>query len=155
MRYVVQQHKKLTSELEQLLADDPSPSSLIIFQPLTKPMLSHGAGKNVLGLEEDSKDGPGMFSLVIVQASSKSGADRVRPLVREFEKSIDRYSKEVGSYWRWTYLNYVDFFRDPIANYGRENVEFLRQVAAKYDPQRVFQELRKSGHKLPKDDSGV
>jgi hypothetical protein len=150
IRFAIEQHKILSEQLSVLLADDPDASALLIFQPLTIPLLSHGANKNMLGMEDDAKDGPGMFTLLIVQASSKENENLARPLVRAFEKSIDDFAEESGASWRWTYLNYVDFYRDPIANYGPKNVQFLQSVAKAYDPNRVFQILRQSGHKLPK-----
>ena len=150
MQFAVNEHKKLADKLSVLLADDPDASALLIFQPLTSPIISRGAGKNVLGLEDDVKNGPGMFTLLVVQAGSKENLEIAKPLFRKAEKAIDEYARSLKASWRWTYLNYVDFSRDPIANYGPDNVEFLQKVAKAYDPQRVFQDLRVSGHKLPR-----
>lgn len=47
------------------------------------------------------------------------------------------------------YLNFAGGFQDPISGYGAKNVEFLRRVAAQYDPQGVFQKLMPGGFKLP------
>lgn len=105
----------------------------------------------MLGLEDDAESGPGMLSVLITQVRSRKNANIAQRLVKKFEKSIDDYAKSVGSFWRWQYLNYVDLSRDPIASYGPKNVEFLHRVAKAYDPQQVFQKLRKSGHKLTKN----
>lgn len=151
IRFAIEAHKKLATRLSVLFADDPSASALLIFQPLTLPLMSHGAGKNMLGLEADAaRDGAGMFTLFMMQCGSRAEAELARPLVRAFERSIDEYAKKVGSHWAWTYLNYVDFSRDPISTYGAKNVKFLQKVAKAYDPKHIFQKLRRSGHKLPK-----
>ncbi|KAH8168515.1 FAD binding domain-containing protein [Sarocladium implicatum] len=149
MRFAVKQHKKLADKLSELFPDDHDASALLTFQPLTSPIIAHGANRNVLGLESDVAKGPGMFTLLVVQAGSKENLELARPHFRAMEKEIDDYAKSVRSYWKWTYLNYVDFSRDPVASYGSRNMDFLHMVAKAYDPQKVFQDLRVSGHKLP------
>lgn len=46
------------------------------------------------------------------------------------------------------YMNYAAQFQDVISSYGAENVEFLRRVAAAYDPDQVFQQLLPGPFKL-------
>lgn len=46
------------------------------------------------------------------------------------------------------YMNYAAKFQDVITSYGAENVEFLRRVAAAYDPDQVFQRLLLGPFKL-------
>lgn len=46
------------------------------------------------------------------------------------------------------YMNYAAKFQDVIASYGADNVEFLRGVAAAYDPDQVFQRLLPGPFKL-------
>jgi hypothetical protein len=48
----------------------------------------------------------------------------------------------------WTYLNYADPSQDSLSSYGTENIKKMRNVAAKYDPDRVFQRLCPGGYKL-------
>ena len=46
------------------------------------------------------------------------------------------------------YMNYAGRFQDVITSYGAENVEFLKRVAAAYDPDQVFQRLLPGPFKL-------
>jgi hypothetical protein len=48
----------------------------------------------------------------------------------------------------WRYLNYVDGTQDPLKSYGQKNVDFMREVAAKYDPSGMFQKKVVSGWKI-------
>lgn len=56
----------------------------------------------------------------------------------------------IGARERFTYLNYAASFQDPLASYGDANVQFLKRVAAKYDPEGVFQMLVPGGFKISK-----
>jgi hypothetical protein len=62
--------------------------------------------------------------------------------VQEFARGID------GGLLEWRYLNYADKSQDPIASYGESNVQFLKDVTAKYDPETVFQTLCPGGFKI-------
>ena len=54
--------------------------------------------------------------------------------VREIAATIDRNLD-------WTHLYYADRSQDPLMNYGSENVRFMKDVPAKYDPGQFFQAL--------------
>lgn len=46
------------------------------------------------------------------------------------------------------YINYASQFQNPIASYGKKNVEKLQEVSKKYDPTGVFQVLHPGYFKL-------
>lgn len=48
----------------------------------------------------------------------------------------------------WLYLNYADASQSALEGYGPENVRKIREVAAKYDPEGVFQRLCPGGFKV-------
>ncbi|ORY11128.1 hypothetical protein BCR34DRAFT_445770, partial [Clohesyomyces aquaticus] len=48
----------------------------------------------------------------------------------------------------WVYVNYADKSQQPLATYGRENVENMKTAAAKYDPGQAFQKLCPGGFKI-------
>jgi hypothetical protein len=48
------------------------------------------------------------------------------------------------------YLNYADPSQNSLGSYGIDNVNFMRDVAAKYDPDGVFQTRIPGGFKLSK-----
>jgi hypothetical protein len=70
--------------------------------------------------------------------------------VQEWIDAVDAYADELGSGWGWRYLNYAALNQNPIASFGPASVELLQAASAKYDPHQVFQNLRKSGFKIPK-----
>ena len=67
---------------------------------------------------------------------------------QKFINSVDEYTKSIGQYKSFRYMNYAYPTQDVIDSYGQENVEFLRRVSGKYDPAWVFQKLVSRGHKL-------
>lgn len=46
------------------------------------------------------------------------------------------------------YLNYAAPFQNPLASYGAHNLQFLKEVSKKYDPDQIFQRLVPGGFKL-------
>lgn len=61
---------------------------------------------------------------------------------------VDAVAKALGTNDDFVYLNFAGGFQNPFASYGNESLEFLRGVAQKYDPTRVFQRLVPGGFKL-------
>jgi hypothetical protein len=62
--------------------------------------------------------------------------------VRDFAATIEDGNLE------WTYLNYADKSQDPLSSYGPENIRKMKDAAAKYDPDQVFQKLVPGGFKI-------
>jgi len=67
---------------------------------------------------------------------------------RKMIKDIACIAEEMGLLHKFQYINYADPSQKPIASYGVENVEFLRQVSRKYDPEGVWQRQVPGGFKL-------
>lgn len=64
---------------------------------------------------------------------------------------IDRvyaYTKSVGQFQRSVYMGYAYPTQPVIEGYGEDNVNFLREVSRKYDPQGIFQRCVPGGFKL-------
>jgi hypothetical protein len=62
--------------------------------------------------------------------------------------NIAELAKSMGLLHDFQYLNYADPSQNPIASYGQENVQRLKQASRKYDPQGVFQKQVPGGFKL-------
>lgn len=62
--------------------------------------------------------------------------------------AVREYTAKQGKAHRFEFANYAAWFQDPMAGYGPENLEFLREVSRKYDPRRLFQKAVKGGYKL-------
>lgn len=81
----------------------------------------------------------------MVRTVDKETVARKR-LVAIYNK-LKAYNREHFIDVEWEYLGYVDGFQDPLGSYGAENVQYIRDVAAKYDPQQVFQTRVPGGFK--------
>ena len=58
-------------------------------------------------------------------------------------------AREMGLLHDFVYLNYANQVQNPIATYGAENVERLKEAAERYDSRGVFQRQVPGGFKLP------
>ena len=67
---------------------------------------------------------------------------------RKFIDSVNEYTKSVGQFKPFRYMNYAYPTQDVIGSYGRENGEYMRRVSREYDPAQVFQRLVPGGYKL-------
>ncbi|KAM0326585.1 hypothetical protein ACHAQA_006454 [Verticillium albo-atrum] len=141
-------HETLVAEmLEVVPADELGTQNL--FQPVPKFFADIGVaqGGNVLGLDQVEGDSlMWLFSCTVKQAEHESilhdKGVAMTAALQDFARSIDVLLP-------WQYINYADPTQDPISSYGADNVKFLQQVSAKYDPTGLFQRKMKSGFKLP------
>ncbi|KAL4744697.1 hypothetical protein BDW72DRAFT_208805 [Aspergillus terricola var. indicus] len=58
------------------------------------------------------------------------------------------YVQEIGADSEYIYMNYAARYQNPLRGYGKENVEFIKAVARKYDPLEVFQRQVPGGFKV-------
>lgn len=61
---------------------------------------------------------------------------------------IKKFSELANASADLIYLNYADSSQDPLGSYGSGRVQFLRDVAAKYDAAGVFQDRVPGGFKI-------
>jgi hypothetical protein len=80
--------------------------------------------------------------------TSEADFAKAQALVNEWVAGVEQYARQVDGLVPYVALNYADASQDPLASYGRENVEFLRAVAAKYDPTGFFQSRVPGGFKV-------
>ncbi|KAF6830031.1 FAD binding domain-containing protein [Colletotrichum musicola] len=133
------------------LAPNATYDVLVQFQPITKSMVAHAAenGGNILGLERVVADGPTTNWLIALTCDTAETQEKLLPLALQYRDNIDRRATELGLNSDWRYLNYAWADQNPIATFGKENVEFLSGVAAEVDSAGVFQKLRTTGFKIP------
>ncbi|KAI1070408.1 hypothetical protein LB507_010233 [Fusarium sp. FIESC RH6] len=121
-----------------------------IFQAMPTIFSEHSVsrGGNVVGLDRE-KD-----NAVLFQVQHMINGVEQEKLARErmvkFRETIKQYSVEQDAAVEWEYLNYADFTQDPLSTYGKENVDYLKKVATKYDPAGVFQTRMPGGFKISK-----
>lgn len=69
----------------------------------------------------------------------------VRGSVRKILDTAEEVSKKNGTYLPFLYANYASRDQDPLASYGSENLQKLKDIAKKYDADAVFQTLQNGG----------
>ncbi|KAM0426435.1 hypothetical protein ACHAPT_008126 [Fusarium lateritium] len=134
--------------LEEIPATELGTQNL--FQPVPKLFADNGVthGGNVLGL--DRIEGNSLLWLLSCTVKTAEQEVLLHQKASAFASALEEYAKTIDGLREWRYLNYVDPSQeDPILSYGSDNVEFLRQVSAKYDPTGVFQKRQKGGFRLP------
>lgn len=125
--------------------------SLCCFFPLTQAMIEHGNenGGNAMGLEEVSHGEEGSIFLESLSISGPENAEKAFAAVKQFVDDVDAYATSLGLNWGWRFLNYAYGYQDPIASYGQSAQDKIRAASDRYDSEKVFQKLRKTGHKIP------
>ncbi|KAL4791452.1 hypothetical protein BDV19DRAFT_393063 [Aspergillus venezuelensis] len=125
-------------------------SSQMVLQPLAASFAerSLARGGNMLGLERIKDD------CVILVCSLETQTAELnetvgRPALKIGIDEIEDFAKSVDDDVDFRYLNYCDGSHCPIARYGDENVQKMREVAARVDPQGVFQKRVPGGFKIP------
>jgi hypothetical protein len=64
-------------------------------------------------------------------------------------QAIDAILDQEGVRDDHIYLNEAAAWQDPFKGYGQKNIDFMKQVAKKYDPKGMFQKQVVGGFKLP------
>ncbi|KAM0277139.1 hypothetical protein ACHAQH_006033 [Verticillium albo-atrum] len=124
-------------------------SFVFVFQPFPKGLANVKPGGNILGHDENLPSTSILFesraTLLAADAKYegvvKSKTARVIEELRSFSASKENYSS-------YLYMNYAGPEQDVIGSYGAENVQFLKETAAKYDPTGFFQYRIPGGFKV-------
>lgn len=103
-------------------------------------------GGNPLGLS--AEDGP--FYLVLLACWWKDEEDdaAIHQMMSTVLERIKAKAASLGLQNDYVYMNYAGMFQDVIGSYGRDNKARLKDIASRYDPTRVFQELQPGYFKL-------
>ncbi|KAI3336899.1 FAD-binding domain-containing protein [Xylariaceae sp. AK1471] len=104
-------------------------------------------GGNPLGLEGDE---PRLLVAIVVSWSDAADDEKVDAMTRQFIDCLrDMAGDELCDCGdKYIYMNYASQDQGVLASYGSENLRRLKQIAEKYDPNKVFQRLLPGYHKL-------
>ncbi|RYP51046.1 hypothetical protein DL768_003546 [Monosporascus sp. mg162] len=92
------------------------------------------AGGNALGLEHNTSDGILLQRNTMLKTLDQK--ELTYPRVKACIRAVDEYTATIdGGLLEWLYLNYADEYQDVLRSYSAENVEFMRAVSRKCDPQ--------------------
>lgn len=141
-------HDKLVEDLKAVVPDGNFITQCT-FQPL--PTLfsekSLETGGNVIGLERSKHDG--ILFLATALLPTRELRDYAYPKVQAWADGVKEFAQTIpGGLIDFVYLNYADPSQSPLASYGKDNIKFMKDVAAAYDPEEVFQKLCPGGYKL-------
>ncbi|WXC56403.1 hypothetical protein SNK03_002339 [Fusarium graminearum] len=141
-------HTKLVEELKEFIPDGNFITQCI-YQPL--PTIfgerSVEAGGNVMGVERHQHNGILFLASAMVRTSEQEAF--ARPKVEAWVKELREFAATIeGGNLEWIYLNYADKSQNPLGSYGPENIRKMKDAAAKYDPNQVFQKLVPGGFKI-------
>ncbi|KAF4912109.1 (S)-mandelate dehydrogenase [Colletotrichum fructicola] len=122
----------------------------ITFQAMPALLFRHSVekGGNVIGMDRE-KCNAILFQMQHMVRSADAEKEARGQLVA-LRKELKDYSVAEGIDVEWEYLGYADSNQDPLSTYGPENIKLLKEVAAKYDPEQVFQKRVPGGFKISK-----
>lgn len=142
-------HDALVTELKDIIPTSNF-TTQCVFQPWPTLFAEHSVrrGGNMLGLDRVEENA--LLWLIVGSTNLAEEHVVMREKVKVMTATLEEYAKANDLDVDWRYLNYVDETQDPLKSYGPSNVEFLRKVAAKYDPSGVFQDKFVSGWKISK-----
>lgn len=151
LNYAVKTHAQLVKDMLSL-SPDGNFITQCLFQPLPTLFAKHGAdrGGNVLGLDQKITDNAILLLVTLAVKGAAAEATIGRAKMTAWVDDMEAYAKSVGSFIDWKYINYADITQDPLSSYGAENVARIRDAAAKYDPEGVFQFRVPGGYKISK-----
>ncbi|KAK8139463.1 FAD binding domain-containing protein [Apiospora sp. TS-2023a] len=118
-----------------------------VFQQLPKHYAQKNPGGNVLGVDKTLAEDAIVW---LGEANVKTAEAKAifQGKMAKIAEELEDYAESIGAATQWRYMNYVNQDQDPIRSYGRENIAFIKGVAAKYDPQGFFQTRVPGGFKI-------
>jgi hypothetical protein len=146
-RRCVQLHEEFVQSLKGYIAAEHF-KTLMFFQPLPSYLSEIGEqrGGNMLGLEdmENAVVWTGSVGVDSGEASLAVAQARLNAMTAQ----IKDFAESVHGVMDLVYLNYADASQNPLGSYGADQVRFLHDVAARYDPTRSFQTRVPGGFKI-------
>ncbi|KAH6642672.1 hypothetical protein C7974DRAFT_420933 [Boeremia exigua] len=147
IKHASKMHDGLVEELKSRMPHTEF-STQCIFQPWPSLYAEHSVQHvgNVLGL--DQTKGNALLWLAVGSTETAEQHAIMREKLTVFSATLEDFAKSNNLNVGWRYLNYADETQNPLASYGTSKVDFMRKVAAEYDPEGVFQRKVVSGWKI-------
>ncbi|KAI1387334.1 6-hydroxy-D-nicotine oxidase [Hypoxylon trugodes] len=103
-------------------------------------------GGNSLGLEKVSQS----WWAIVAEWPDETGDAAAAQALKEFTEDVINLAKKKGKHLDFIFMNDAHTSQNVLGGYGAENLKRLRDAAAKYDPEGVFQKLQNDGFLLRK-----
>lgn len=132
-------HDALVADLQKTLGTSSGFSTQCILQPLPSLFGEIGArkGGNMLGL--DAVHTNSIMWLGTVAYEDPAHDEITHQKLQKAYKELESFARHRGADVAFRYINYADKTQNPLKSYGQANLDFMKKVAAKYDPKLVFQ----------------
>jgi hypothetical protein len=149
LRYCVKLHKEYVESLKQSIGAEKF-TTMIFFQPLPSYLgqIAEKRGGNMLGLERMDHSAGIIWTGGVSVNSDEASLAIAQAQLNGMSAQIKKYAESVNGSMDMVYLNYADASQDPLGSYGSDKVQYLRDVAAKYDPAGAFQTRLPGGFKI-------
>ncbi|KAI1362017.1 hypothetical protein F5Y08DRAFT_355681 [Xylaria arbuscula] len=118
-------------------------------QPFTSAAVRHGlwTGGNPVGLTETLQNHMEFF----IQWGDSDNDEAAVAALQSITAKVETLAQQRGAYLKSKIMNDAGFYQNVLASYGPENLSRLRDVAVRYDPLQVFQNLQNDGFLLRKN----
>lgn len=117
----------------------------LVLQPVLPDWIRRGDA-NIMGLQ-DTNEPYVIVSFPSNWADSRDD-DFVMTTTRHAIEQIDIFAAHHDTGHSFRYLNYAAGWQKPFNGYGKDNLQFLRDMSRKYDPDGLFQKGCAGGFKL-------
>ncbi|KAI8628514.1 FAD-binding domain-containing protein [Xylariaceae sp. FL1651] len=146
----IELHTELVESLKSMMAPEDFFTQMF-FQPLPSYRWPIGQqrGGNVLGLDNLTNNAI-LYTAGVGLIEDSMPLEAAHTQLRIMAAQVENFAKSVQGDMDFIYLNYADIDQDPLGSYGASNVQFLKDVAARYDPTGVFQTRIPGGFKVSK-----
>jgi FAD/FMN-containing dehydrogenase len=120
----------------------------LALQPILPQWYKNGQ-PNVLGLDDCNE--PLVIAELTIKWDKTEHMELVQHIARQFIERVDKAAEDNQAAHPFRFANYCAEWQDPMKGYGEENLQFMRTVSRKYDPEGVFQRACIGGFKLGVD----
>ncbi|KAI0154982.1 6-hydroxy-D-nicotine oxidase [Xylariaceae sp. FL1272] len=127
-----------------LEADSTSPADLFYtIQPISTSAVDKGivTGPNILGLDRLPQT---WWAISGVWTDAQRDQEVVQS-TDDLRRRIEQIAKDKGELLDFVFMNDGSPTQTVLESYGAHNIQTMKDVAAKYDPDRVFQRLQNDG----------
>ncbi|KAF1960714.1 FAD-binding domain-containing protein [Byssothecium circinans] len=154
MRYAAALQDEMVKSLGARIGEDNFMAQMF-FQPLPAYYSKIGEGKvwNMLGLDRIGGNAILWTAGVGVVGDNTTAFAVAEAEMRDLTANLKEFTVRNDKASGFVYLNYADRTQDPLGSYGLENLDFMEEVAAKYDPEGWWQRMVPGGFKLSRADT--
>ncbi|KLJ05581.1 hypothetical protein EMPG_10913 [Blastomyces silverae] len=136
------------SSIKTELSDIPNLTSSIAFQPISKQFIEAGEKKGGNPQGVDASKAPYLWMIQEMSWPDAKDDERIAEYRKTSSAKVEEKLAAAGQNAEYLYLNDADKFQAVFESYGGDNLSKLKQIRAKYDPDRLFTDAMAGGWKV-------